>query len=303
MNWFAEFYQRLLLSGDPGISLPDISGMVWLLSAGLLLLWFRKFSWKLAIASVVLSMILGEIRPDPREMTQGFDWLPSVFHNLTYEAAIVLLAWVLSMALLGMNVARSKRTVDRLMIAIATFAVSSLLYGYHLMVINGDLMLTIKTEEQFLIHASIWTGDINQTLCQTPGYDCLSGKKGDPIHYPESSEISRQLMDYLVVHRQQTTGPIMYSVGGGPSALNHPFAAVVREDDSGYRAIISREKPVVWMNSAKAVFGTIALVAQTFWVLFAVAVIAFHHRMFSARKKSRSRARPSPKIEPFDDPF
>lgn len=297
MNWFTDVYQGWILSAQPWVIEPSIPGMLWLLAACGVLLFRRHLSWKSLIVTAVLATVLNYMDIDPRPLTQGMDFLPDFVRNLTFEAILIVLAWLFAIVLLVMSAFKSKRSVDRLIIGVATLAVSGLLYGYHMVVINGDLLTTLTTEDRFLMEVTEWDDQSFQSLCAMKGYDCLTGESGMRFEYPASKEINQQINDYLGFYRARSNGAIAFSFNRGLSVAEHPFAAaVVDNGEQGFRAIISRERPLYWMNSAKNIFGLISWTAQIFWISFALLTIGLHQLMIHKRKK-RSPDTPEKSIE------
>lgn len=270
--------------------MPELPGVVWLLSASILLLFFRHLTTRVFIASLAVAIVFEVVDLDPRAFTQGYPFLPDVLRNLTHEAVLVMLTWIVAMGLLTQSLFRRQRSVDRVIMGVACFAVSSLLYGYHLIVINGDLLTTLKTEEVFLERSIKWESEAFNSLCETPGYDCIDGVHGGEFEYPSSAEIAKQVEDYLGFYRSRGHEAFAFTLSRGLSVADHPFAAAVWDDSEGFRAIISRERPLNWMNSTKNVFGIFSWAAQIFWISFALLTIALHQWMINKRKKRRQSA-------------
>lgn len=287
MNWFDEVYLHWVMNPESDVISVDIMLMgFYTLVSGLLVVRKKLTSRSLAITAA-LAVAVTALDIDPRPWVSAVVEGPSVFHNMTKIAWLLVLGWLFSVIVIGLCFRKRQRTVHRLAVGVSVFAITTLLYAYHLVFINGALAVNLAVEEQRVTDLVNASAETFEEGCQWKSVWCIQAGPNAPLDVTGVPEINKQIRDHVGFYRARGGLPRTYSFSRGLVVSNTPFALAIRETESETRMVLSREGPSIWMQSTAVMFSMFTTAAQVFWVGFAVVVITSHDLMIRNRRRRR----------------
>lgn len=287
MNWFEPVFWASQASRSGWIYDAPFVGEGALL--GLLLMGIALLARRSVPPSAMLACFLS-----------GFalsysDWLGSFVSlsiGLSQQQGMIsgnTLAYVVSglvgAFLVALSMFRRSRSLCRLATGTGLVASFTLLYSYHIFLINGQMKTVIRLEaekhQQILGASPILIRD----YCDRLSLQCYVG---DIANLPEidNTWLSHEFTTYreFYRHHPNAEGIISFHSSNVLLLRDSAYAMAYLEHESHVRRIIDRQGPIQIADAARSTFFFFANLATLFWSGFAVAVILLHQRMLRKRR-------------------
>ena len=281
MESFSGFFSGVAFNGDEPVALY-IQILVLSQVAGIFLLFLRRapLKWFLLtglFAVLTYSFIL------PKDSVLSFlGFLPYRIQTFSLDTWAIILGWVIGFALLLYAARKKTRSLQRIVVSVSLIMMCSLMYGYHILIIQGAMKASMMLQEQKMLEVIGFSDERWVLACEIGGYECSSGENGSKIIHPEK-EIEKQLSDYIGYYRQAGSDAILFTMSKGLVVKRTPFASAFLEDDQGYRLMVDRRSAQVYFLIAENSFNIIANLAMFFWFFGGIFVIVAHEKMMAKR--------------------
>lgn len=264
--------------------------------AGIFLLFKKRVSVKWFFVLGITGIITYDFLLPKSSVFLGFDFLPYRVQTFSLDTWAILLGWLIGLVLLIYSVKNSTRTLQRVIVSIVLIMTCSLMYGYHLLLIQGGMKSSMILEEQRLLRTIELPLLQWEIACETNGYECQSGGIDGIIDYHEPN-INKQINDFVGFYRQESPGNIYFSMSKGLVVARAPFVAAFTEDQAGYRLMVDRNSAGIYFNIAEHGFRIFSNLAMFFWFFGGLLVIILHEIMIEKRNKSLKQDKGSHKSD------
>jgi hypothetical protein len=285
MNWFTQFFQaQLAQSGwlsQLSLSLP-IQFLFFSILLGLSLLKKRELKTSVFTISVVATAALIFFDPQP---TLEFLKTGSRLDGITLDTFLVAFAMILGPILIVICLRKKTRTIDRLMIAILLTASSYLMFGYHILLINGLLRFNLQQQEIHLVDVAKLNNAAFIDSCRALNLDCRTGPQTDNLEYSINDELKRQANDFLQFYRKQGKEPLLFSDSNALISKKYPYAYAYIETGKQFRWVIDTTAPKAISLAYQTAYALVCHVIIIFWTLAMLLALYLHHVMFFLRRE------------------
>lgn len=276
MEYFTELYLGKILNSPPKIFV-FIELLVIAEVAAAFLLFYRRIPYLYFIVSSIIAIILfAEILP--RQSTlELVTFLPYRIRMLALDSWIVILGWILGTILFGLCFIKSYRTASRIAVGTAIMVICTLMYAYHILIIQGSMKVNMHVEEQKILRTIDAPEEFWIKNCILQHYECGIIKIGENPEYHDEI-INKEINDFFQFYRETADRPIRFSMSKGMVVSQRPFIAAFSEHDNGYRWVIERESATIYLSDATMMFMVIINFSIVFWFFGGALVIATHTR-------------------------
>lgn len=291
MNWFTEYFQHQLDGGgwisELSLSLP-IQLLLFSLIIGVSLFKYKTLKTSVFCFSALATGMLIYFDPQP---TLEFLATGTRLDGITLDTALVMFAMIVGPVLLILSFRKKFRTIDRMMIGILLTSASFLMFGYHMLLINGMLRYDLHQQENHLMSVIKLDNRSFETTCRALHLDCRSGAQTENLEYSINSELKRQVNDFLKFYRENRQEPLIFSDSNALISKKYPYAYAYVETGSQYRWVIDTDLPRKTSLAYQAAFSLISHAIIIFWTVSMMLALFMHNVMFQLRKEqARERA-------------
>ncbi|GAB5390223.1 MAG: hypothetical protein Alpg2KO_31910 [Alphaproteobacteria bacterium] len=250
---------------------------------GIWLFRHRQISSKGLVIALVIGLIADQAEA-PEALASALsslDLLPDRIAMFSGAILVIIMGFVMGCGLLAASTRRRHRSRDRVVTGCVLVVITSLLWGYHVLLINGWLLAEIETDASRALQVLSIGGDDHSafmTACQQLDYECQTGPATGRISH-SSEHLSNLATGWLESTRdglQQPGDPLSFTLADGLATPQYPFAMAYAERGGQYRMAIDLAGPRVSFDSSRISFFVIANVATVFWVILGGLVIHLH---------------------------
>jgi hypothetical protein len=285
MNWFTEYFQNQLTSEGwlthLSLSLP-IQILFFSILVGFSLFIKKTVKTKVFLFSLAATVALIYFDPQP---TLEFLKTGSRLDGITMDTFLVAIAMILGPLLLLLCIRKSTRTVDRFMIGLLLTASSYLMFGYHMVLINGMLRYDLQRQEIHLIDIAKLNNQAFLESCNAMHLDCRTGAQTETLEYSINSELKRQANDFLHFYRKEGKEPLLFSDSNALISKKYPYAYAYIETGSQFRWIIDTTIPAQISLAYQSIYALICHSIVIFWTFFMFLALYLHNVMFALRRE------------------
>lgn len=285
MNWFSTYYQTALNSNSWLTDLSPSTPIFFLLFS--IFLGASLFPLKqVKVTAFIIAALSAYACKEFLNPIFSIEFLHtgSRLDSLSLDTFVVMVGMILGPILLGACVIKKFRSLDRMMTGLLIAVTAWLIFGYHMLLINGGMKYDLKLRETDLVSVLKLSDQGFKETCSAMRLDCREGAKTEKLHYL-SSEVERQANDYLSFYREQGKIPLLFSDSNALITQNTPYAYAYIETSTKFRWVIDTNTPQKIFTSYKALFALVVSAIVYFWSLFIFTAMFLHHLMGFLRQE------------------
>lgn len=126
---------------------------------------------------------------------------------LSLDTWLVIAGWILGLALLFYNLRSKTRSVSRVAVSTVLLVTCTLMYGYHLLIVQGSLNISFTEEKGRMLRVIDTEQEYWNKTCEIHEYECGTIRKDNALNYHDDI-INKEINDFLSFYKEVSADPV-----------------------------------------------------------------------------------------------